>query len=60
MGLQCYINVGVLHTHTGVCYPAHLCVCDLVMRINFFLINNVLDISFFPHKVVFGFELKTI
>lgn len=41
MGLQCGMNVGLLHTNTGVCYPTKTCILGLAMRIDYFSRNNV-------------------
>lgn len=32
MGLQRYMNVGVLPTNMGVCYPTNTCILGLVME----------------------------
>lgn len=41
MGLQCGMNVGVLHTNTEVCYPTKTFILGLAMRIDYFSRNNV-------------------
>lgn len=46
MGLQRYMDVGVLHTNAGVCSPTNTCTLGLVIGIVCSFLKKMFGISF--------------